>query len=117
LNGGLTLITEDNLNPFLEIQGSNKKYRWTLTNDVLQLDYREGTAYKNTPISITGSEDNGIISTDSHYNLKFKGKGIGFFDSNGYAQQAAPANATDLASAISSLNSLLTKLKNYGLLK
>lgn len=118
LSNRLLLSYLEDFGPQLEIQGENKKYRILTTNDRFQIDYREGANYINTPFTIVGEQDNGLVSVgDNSYSMQIKGDKLGFFNLNPIEQQIIPEQATDLNSTISSLNDLITKLKNYGLFK
>ena len=117
ISNRLSLKNLDNFKPWIDIPYNDDVYR-IIPNNGIQKKKKKNGNYSNTPININGGDSNdGVITTDSNYLLLFKARGLGFFDATGYSQQQIPADATDLASCISSLNSLMTKLKNYGLFK
>lgn len=118
ISNRLTLEDKDGFKQQLDFKSSNDVYRTYINNGQFQMDYRKNGTYSNSPIQIKGGSNNdGSIITDSNYTLNLKTRGLSFFGSTPYGQQNAPATPTDLNSAINSINSLITILKNYGLIK
>lgn len=71
-------------------------------------------------ISVTGSSGTkfgNIFEIDlKQLKLGYTDSKLGFYGNSPVSKQAAPASASDLDTCITAVNSLITKLKNYGLL-
>ena len=116
-NGILLENTEGGEN-FIRVPGNNG-YDYQINGGVheFQINTVNKTNHQwvDCPLAIDGAQK--IITTGEDYILKFKNKGLAFFNANGYAQQTAANDATDLNTAITLANNLKQILKNYGLIK